>query len=256
MWKCDNITHSMKIYSCTLCGWWRRRWRWCPGADREETHFEMAWRKLNVVSDNCHIHIYRHHMLLFSEESLCFHSLPLFLSLALNDSGLLLVCVSHTAHLMYWIYFDRKKEEIMSTKTARNLIKTSKPNLAHNNNASMAHMQTHFGQRNIAKLYGIFHICSSLTIYCHAAWHCDDVKSWFAFQFRMEGFFIHIFSTFAESIFYYFWIFHSRLRQGQKIHFPKDNIFFVTIKFMIDKITSWPKRIDLIEMGKKPSEEV
>ena len=29
------------------------------------TIFEMAWRKLNVVSDNCHIHIYRHHMLLF-----------------------------------------------------------------------------------------------------------------------------------------------------------------------------------------------
>lgn len=137
MWKCDNITHSMKIYSCTLCGWWWRRWWWCPGADREETHFEMAWRKLNVVSDNCHIHIYRHHMLLFNEESLFFRSRSLFL---LTIACLLLVYVSHTGHLMYWIYFDRKKEEIMSTKTARNLIKTSKPNRTHNKNASMAHM--------------------------------------------------------------------------------------------------------------------
>lgn len=58
----SNISHSVityisirKIYSCTLKSGNMNGGRRKPEARRH--NFEMAWRKFNVVSDNCHIHI-------------------------------------------------------------------------------------------------------------------------------------------------------------------------------------------------------
>lgn len=58
----SNISHSVityisirKIYSCTLKSGNMNAGQRKPEARRH--NFEMAWRKFNVVSDNCHIHI-------------------------------------------------------------------------------------------------------------------------------------------------------------------------------------------------------
>lgn len=97
-WKCDNITTFrcenlfMHIYDRERER--ERRLMLVEKAGSPRHNSEMAWRKLNVVSDNCHIHIYRHHMLLFGEY---------WLQLQL----LLVADVSFFSSSMLWFMFVR-----------------------------------------------------------------------------------------------------------------------------------------------------